>query len=313
MSNQEESEISVEDFYKTVRIDSSVEEARSKINQFVAFHQNKSHIVLVTSGGTTVPLEKNTVRFIDNFSAGTRGAFSTEKFLENGYSVIFLYRSHSLQPYSNQLTHSSSHLFDLFNLKGDSISFKDSAFLEKLKNYKLAIESNRLLMVPFNTVQDYLILIKVAALELSCLGSQAALYLAAAVSDFFIPESKMVEHKIQSGDGGLELHLDRVPKILKTLVSEWCPQAYVITFKLETDENLLISKSKSSLEKYKHQLVIANLLHTRKNRVVYVTPTDIVEVTLDVSETQKGRIIEELMIPKVISLHKDFIQGKKIN
>lgn len=36
----------------------------------------------VTSGGTAVPLEKRCVRFIDNFSGGTRGALSTEAFLE---------------------------------------------------------------------------------------------------------------------------------------------------------------------------------------------------------------------------------------
>ena len=34
--------------------------------------------MVITSGGTTVPLEKNTVRFIDNFSTGTRGATSAE-------------------------------------------------------------------------------------------------------------------------------------------------------------------------------------------------------------------------------------------
>lgn len=39
-------------------------------------------IVCVTSGGTTVPLEKRCIRFIDNFSGGTRGALSTEYFLE---------------------------------------------------------------------------------------------------------------------------------------------------------------------------------------------------------------------------------------
>ena len=35
-------------------------------------------VVVVTSGGTTVPLERNTVRFIDNFSTGSRGARSAE-------------------------------------------------------------------------------------------------------------------------------------------------------------------------------------------------------------------------------------------
>jgi phosphopantothenate-cysteine ligase len=44
------------------------------------------------SGGTTVPLEHNTVRFVDNFSAGTRGSASAEYFLEKSYVVIFIYR-----------------------------------------------------------------------------------------------------------------------------------------------------------------------------------------------------------------------------
>lgn len=48
--------------------------------------------VSLQSGGTTVPLEQNTVRFIDNFSAGTRGSASAEYFLEAGYQVIFLHR-----------------------------------------------------------------------------------------------------------------------------------------------------------------------------------------------------------------------------
>jgi hypothetical protein len=34
-----------------------------------------------------VPLERNCVRFIDNFSAGTRGAMSTEQFLQVGPST----------------------------------------------------------------------------------------------------------------------------------------------------------------------------------------------------------------------------------
>lgn len=52
------------------------------------------------SGGTTVPLELNTVRFVDNFSAGTRGACSAEYFLQAGYAVIFLHRLKSLEPYA---------------------------------------------------------------------------------------------------------------------------------------------------------------------------------------------------------------------
>lgn len=35
-------------------------------------------IVLISSGGTTVPLERRTVRFLDNFSTGTRGSICAE-------------------------------------------------------------------------------------------------------------------------------------------------------------------------------------------------------------------------------------------
>ena len=35
-------------------------------------------VVCVTAGGTAVPLEANTVRTIDNFSTGRRGAMSAE-------------------------------------------------------------------------------------------------------------------------------------------------------------------------------------------------------------------------------------------
>ncbi len=37
------------------------------------------------------------------------------------------------------------------------------------------------------------------------LGSKAMFYLAAAVSDFYIPASEMPEHKIQSSNGPLQV------------------------------------------------------------------------------------------------------------
>jgi hypothetical protein len=44
--------------------------------------QSGRPVVVITSGGTTVPLERRCVRFIDNFSSGSRGAKSAERFLE---------------------------------------------------------------------------------------------------------------------------------------------------------------------------------------------------------------------------------------
>lgn len=74
------------------------------LRNFLAHHTaDQVPIVCVTSGGTIVPLEKNMVRFIDNFSGGERGSTSAECFLSLGYVVIFLHRVGSKVPFTRSL------------------------------------------------------------------------------------------------------------------------------------------------------------------------------------------------------------------
>jgi hypothetical protein len=82
----------------------------------------------------------------------------------------------------------------------------------------------------------------------------------------------MATHKIQSDQGGLTLELRQVPKLLGKITSQWAPHAFVVSFKLETDTDLLRSKAEMALNKYKVHLVIANLLQTRKDVVYLVSP-----------------------------------------
>lgn len=73
--------VSVEAFFADTPISGA--EVAEQVADFVSrFLRTSVPVVVVTSGGTTVPLERRCVRFIDNFSAGTRGALSTERFLE---------------------------------------------------------------------------------------------------------------------------------------------------------------------------------------------------------------------------------------
>eukprot|EP00435_Cladocopium_sp_Y103_P025967 s444_g6.t1 len=59
-----------------------LEAQRQAVSDFVRQARAKGiRVALITSGGTTVPFEVNTVRFIDNFSTGTRGAFCTQELL----------------------------------------------------------------------------------------------------------------------------------------------------------------------------------------------------------------------------------------
>ncbi|PGH13279.1 hypothetical protein AJ80_06389 [Polytolypa hystricis UAMH7299] len=313
-------------YFKTNPPPHALQEHCALAQTFIDAHvKAKRRVVLVTSGGTTVPLETHTVRFIDNFSAGTRGATSAEYFLQEGYAVIFLHRQFSLLPYSRHYSHSTNCFLDFMGeaaappstSPGHDAENPDHGAIvvreeyqdemrQVLRQYRYAKQNNLLLLLPFVTVTEYLYELRALANLMNPLGANALFYLAAAVSDFFIPQDRMVEHKIQSSNEPppppasappgspdipaediytgfnepqppthgkkLIVDLDPVPKFLHSLVDGWAPQgSMVVSFKLETDPSLLISKSEQALKRYSHHLVIGNLLTTRKFEVVFVS------------------------------------------
>lgn len=212
----------------------------------------------------------HSVRFLDNFSAGTRGAASAEQFLRTGkYAVIFLHRQHSLQPFSRHYSHSTNPFLELLehssevvpeaeepdpqsiqvaeevfekqaesldvpvpelpasteangsgadthifpNLhalalnresrKGEPVDGRvqvrlseSNAMQSILGSYKLVQKLGLLHSIPFVTVFDYLFLLRGIAQIMGAketgLGRRGLYYLAAAVSDFFLPQQRMV-------------------------------------------------------------------------------------------------------------------------
>lgn len=58
-------------------LDKVLEKLKERVKGWIA-QDPDCRIVCLTSGGTSVPLEKNTVRMIENFSTGGRGAISAE-------------------------------------------------------------------------------------------------------------------------------------------------------------------------------------------------------------------------------------------
>ncbi|CAH9111764.1 unnamed protein product, partial [Cuscuta europaea] len=112
-------------------------------------------------------------------------------------------------------------------------------------------------------------------------GPNAMLYLAAAVSDFYVPWESLRDHKIQSGAGPLDMQLDQVPRMLSLLSSEWAPLAFCLSFKLETDKDILLDKAELALKKYGMHMVVANELLTRKEEVIVVAPNEQITVTRD--------------------------------
>uniref|UniRef100_A0A8C4QZ99 Phosphopantothenoylcysteine synthetase n=1 Tax=Eptatretus burgeri TaxID=7764 RepID=A0A8C4QZ99_EPTBU len=90
-----------EDLLAGLPVPQSLDRTARAMRAFTKWHSLRgTRVALVTSGGTRTPLEACSVRFLDNFSSGLRGAASTEKFLSFGYAVIFLHRLDSLAPFS---------------------------------------------------------------------------------------------------------------------------------------------------------------------------------------------------------------------
>ena len=219
--------------------------------------------------------------------SGTRGATSAEYFLKQGFAVIFMHRQFSLQPFSRNYSHSTHPFLDFLEIDtaSPSSSTTDSAYpysnnlspsaaqphitvktseraalLSVLRAYKAVQAEGTLHTLTFVTVNDYLYLLRAISKEMKRLGPKAVYYLAAAVSDFFLPRQKMVsrtirtfrrslngrrgvgqsEHKIQSGKGSLHIEMDQVPKVLKPLVSEWVPAGFVVSFKVRAGARLPI-------------------------------------------------------------------------
>ena len=249
------------------------------------------------------------MRFLDNFSAGTRGAASAEQFLRTGnYAVIFMHRQHSLQAFTRHYSHSTNPFLDLLetspshnshqfatssnalfpNLHAAVLRQKQSTIPQStpstiqvvhgeqnamksiLDSYKLVKSKNLLYSVSFVTVFDYLFLLRGIAQLMNgspergpSVGPRGLYYLAAAVSDFFLPQQKMVslaqtqyhfasdcctksEHKIQSGKGSLVIEMDQVPKILSHVVKDWGAEGMVVSFKVNQPDGLVLQRTLTS-------------------------------------------------------------------
>jgi phosphopantothenate-cysteine ligase len=367
----------------------------------------------VTSGGTVAPLEVETVRFLDNFSTGTRGAIAVEEFARRGYAVVHLRRTGSACPFGRVLgrelgwgSHgpptfeSLGRLFDCSSGNigdgseeeeeeeedeedgrgeagasgGDDAAPRDpwmyspsvhdgaagraagssgrrirgnrnrgrerrgelvlhpkladsSVLRSALREYARVRRRKSLLTVEFRSVDEYLDRLRLCSEALDMCGSLGLAYLAAAVSDFHVPEGCRSTHKIQSRDYGIEsspsslpsssssaaaaasaetdaaagraeeeigrgsdggeggggggardamrinpdgtlsLTLHPVPKAIPALRRLWCPEAFVVSFKLETDPAILRVKSMFAMEKSGVHLVVGNVLSTRYERV----------------------------------------------
>uniref|UniRef100_A0AAZ3QY20 Uncharacterized protein n=1 Tax=Oncorhynchus tshawytscha TaxID=74940 RepID=A0AAZ3QY20_ONCTS len=144
--------------------------------------------------------------------------------------------------------------------------------------YQVVKEARLLLPVEFSTLSEYLHHLKAAAQALRPIGSKAMFYLAAAVSDFYIPASEMPEHKIQSSNGPLQVSKENGPQDV----------AFGISFKLEMDPSILLDRA-------------------RRGYVVVVTPYTQAKLVLTDEEASKDVEIEDSIVSNLTRAHGQFI------
>ncbi|BFZ22356.1 hypothetical protein BsWGS_25395 [Bradybaena similaris] len=299
------------EFFQNLVPSEQIDVKKIQIDEFTRKHtQNNTRVVLVTSGGTTVPLESRTVRFLDNFSIGTRGATSAEYFLKQGYAVVFMHRHRSLQPFCQRV---DRNILDVLTVSEgpETVITVSQPYVKDLapvvRDYHKYRDQGMLLVVDFTTLTDYMLLLRDAAQSINTSGCHGVIYLAAAVSDFYIPREQMPEHKMQSSEGPRHLNLEMTPKMLRPLVKEWAPKAFIISFKLETDTSLLVDKARKALDTYHHQVVVANLLETRKKEVVIVTRDSEETLKLSDADITSGQEIERPLVAKLVDYHRQWI------
>eukprot|EP00474_Spongospora_subterranea_P009749 CRZ10207.1 hypothetical protein [Spongospora subterranea] len=275
------------------------------LSMFIADYASQGYrLALVTSGGTRVPIERNTVRFIDNVSTGYRGASLAQFFAESGqYAVIFLSRTGSCQPWTCQLPFlDQCNLLDkLSESQQSSLSLLESErpiFQKTIQNYNRF--KKRLIRVSFTTVDEYLHMLELICTSLRFYGAKACIVAAAAVSDYVVDPDTMAEHKIQSSSQPLTLVLKPCRKVLSCVKQTWAPSSCLISFKLETDANLLGPKAKAALTKCKSDVVVGNLLDSYRRRVHIFTPT--------ANEVVECDEVEKYLTQRLILLHEDFIK-----
>ncbi|XP_058098472.1 phosphopantothenate--cysteine ligase 2-like isoform X2 [Magnolia sinica] len=263
---QETSDADIESFFESAPPLRDSFNVSRKVKEFIernsrSFENGRStRVVCVTSGGTTVPLEQRCVRFIDNFSSGHRGATSTEYFVKAGYAVIFLHRRGTCQPYCGSLPEDS--LLDCFELTEDSTVQACPSHAEAVKrairNHHAAVEEGLLLKLPYTTIFEYLQILRVIAISMRSIGSCGMFYLAAAVSDFYVPWESM----------------------------------------LETDPKILLEKADKALRKYKMHMVVANELSTRNEEVVVISSSDRIAVRREHQNEDVEKHLIDLLVER---------------
>ncbi|KAG6402441.1 hypothetical protein SASPL_134634 [Salvia splendens] len=242
--------------------------------------------------------------------------------LKARYAVVFLYREGTYQPFCTSLPNNP--LLERLQVTDESnITARppyEKTVKEAISNSHAATSCGTLLKLPFSTIFEYLQNLQLIASLMSSLGSRALFYLAAAVSDFYVPwESMHLLFRLRQCIRPVQLrssgHATR-PGSKDAVGAEermgskgllHIIQVLACRSRLETDKDILLKKAGTALEKYNMDMVVANELLTRKEEVIVVPKGGNIIVQRD--RTLAGAEVEEPLIKLIVGQHSASINS----
>lgn len=128
-------------------------EILEKVKSFI----EHDHVILITSGGTNVPLEKVPIRKITNCSTGKRGALMCEYFLKKNKKVLFLYSQGSCFPFEHEIINETK-VDNMIVVNGELVmqvkdKRKKQELIKNIQYYKKV--QTKFLPILFHTVYEY--------------------------------------------------------------------------------------------------------------------------------------------------------------
>ncbi|CAI9290602.1 unnamed protein product [Lactuca saligna] len=95
------------------------------------------------------------------------------------------------------------------------------------------------------------------------------------------------------------------PKMLSVFRKVWAPTTFCVSFRLETDKEILLERADAAMKRYKMNAVVANELSSRKEVVILVTNSEKVSVYHD----NKDSDVESPLISRLVDKHSAHISS----
>ncbi|KAI9921119.1 hypothetical protein PsorP6_002656 [Peronosclerospora sorghi] len=304
-------------------------------------------IALITSGAAIVPLDPENDTFVDTVPhvQEQQGPACAEYLLQLGYAVIFIHRENSLRPFTRHFQKyiQNGAFMDMFCLQNNGLVLSGVNISQQLQLQKItqlyAECRTRILDLSFTSVQQYLMLTRLAANAMDVAKDSGIVVLAGTLMDFYVPldpstaafeatddtdshevslsksppSSKNVKAKhlkkfakkvANKKNEEFSINFVRIPNIIQKIRRDWCPKAFLITCKHQLASGEAIEAAHGDLEKSGVD-VIAGYHHSRE--ILLITEQEEAIVTCPDDED-----INDAFASAIAQMHRSFRRKREI-